>query len=138
MKNYEKQLDRLLFLICEDKSASPIYLGDLMEGKKINADGFEILLLAKKLVVDGYANAVMVEIKKPNHPDSIERKIDQDYYSSCLNGIIFLENGGYQAKKRKEKRQQIWTVVKIVAGVLNAIAIIAIGIVTVYFQFFTR
>ena len=50
---------------------------------------------------------------------------------------MFLKSGGYQAEKRKQQREKIWTVVKIVVGVLNAATILAIGVASVYFEFLT-
>jgi hypothetical protein len=138
-RNYEALLDRLLFLVSSDTSGNPVNVDELLQQSKIESDPVEILVLAEKLVEDGHIKWVRLH-KEVTYKDGKKENVplpDRDHYHQCLSGIMFLESGGYQSKKRSEQRERTWTVVKIVAGVLNAATIIAIGVASVYFEFLT-
>lgn len=44
------------------------------------------------------------------------------------HGLYFLHKGGYTSVKKQESLQRAWTIVKIIAAVLNALLIISIAI----------
>lgn len=127
--NHEKLLDRLLHLISEDNSGSAVDVNDLLESGSIDCDDKEILVLAEKLVEDGYIK--QSQLTQTNTlPDGRKEQVSvpsKDLYYKCLSGIMFLDSGGYVEKGKIIRRNRILTCLKILLVSMNAIAVLYLG-----------
>ncbi|CAH0998053.1 hypothetical protein EMA8858_04188 [Emticicia aquatica] len=55
-------------------------------------------------------------------------KANDDWsYKLTLDGVLFLENGGYKNRNKKVRLNNTWVVVKIIANIINAVSIMSIA-----------
>jgi len=65
---------------------------------------------------------------------SIHSEVPREYILSPTNkGIYFLSfDGGYFQRFKKSRVETLWTTVKTIAAIINAVAILTIGIYSLY------
>ena len=127
-KELLKNLDNMLLILKEKEeiSLSLIYLEEQTEPLILSDTVESILQLSQlaKLSADEYAYKVVNEKN--------EYKFQINY-----NGIIALEtndNKPYQRNYDSQKRKKVWEVVKIIAIVLNAIALLILSYLQIIHQ----
>jgi hypothetical protein len=134
----ENKLDHLLYLICNDESGEAVNVVDLVKLKKIDSNLIEILVLAQKLVEEGFIElAPLVKTVKNN--DGIETRVplpDRDLYYKTLNGVLFAAEGGYKNKRKEAQRKRCWIITSTIAHVLNSALILMIAGIGLYLEFF--
>jgi hypothetical protein len=52
---------------------------------------------------------------------------DEWSYKLTLDGVLFLEDGGYKNRNRRVRLNNTWVVVKIIANIINAVSIVSIA-----------
>lgn len=123
MKDIDK-LDFVLKIISEKKDFT--YSQEIF---RLNQDKFErgeLGMIVNKLVLDNI-------VEKRIDDASTNSKINPPFYCRLTySGVLFLENGGYVAQAKREKRQTIWLKTKIIANRLNTILVIVLAAIGVY------
>jgi len=78
-----------------------------------------IAYLVDLMAEDGYVSAM----KTSGNTSPLSGRI----VSITNKGMAFLEFGGYKKKKSREDLADVWSITKIVAGVLNALLVLAVA-----------
>jgi hypothetical protein len=121
-KKKAKIKDEILQLLTVKGTKSDVYgIADtLKENVKL------ITYLAEELRDEGLVELMEVTSKHSEVP--------REYILKQTNkGTYFLTfDGGHKQRLRDKRIETIWTTVKIIAGIVNALAVIAIGIYSVY------
>jgi len=116
-----RQLDQVLnYLNNDNESFEKFY--DVKSKLKFENKNLDLLL--DKLSDDGY-----VLIKESTQPN-VDKINPPTYYRITYNGRLFSNQGGYAKEFRNKKLKQMWIVSKIIANIINAFAIIIIGILS--------
>ena len=101
-----KILDELLLLLSKTNESEFAYIiNDINNNSEYlkEIDSYILHSAILKLVKDGYVNK-----KTKNSTDKIfKTPRDYDYYTISFEGIIFLQNGGYQNEYQKNQKEQI-------------------------------
>ena len=118
-KSPEKLLDALLKYLDNDEEFQETHQ-KIMERGRLGISMKDLHLMIDKLCRDGYVSFSHVTIK------GIPTK-ERTFYIS-YNGRLFINRGGYQHEINLLKRNQLWTVTKIIAAAFNAVAIILVGV----------
>lgn len=114
--------DNILMQLSIDKTKSSVY--EIADTLKQNVR--LITYLSEELEKDGLVRLIDVSSKT--------RAILKEYVLGETNkGIYFLTfDGGHLQKYKQTRIQTIWIIVKTTAAIINAVAIIAIGIYSLY------
>lgn len=124
MKRIEK-LDFLLKIISEKEK----YISSMDLYKETNnvIDQKELTPMTDKLVDDGF-------ISKKIDKDSTNRLTPPYYCRITYEGLVFIDNGGFINRYKKDNLNQYWKITKTVVNVLNAVIILLVAALGVYFS----
>lgn len=114
--------DNILKLLADKKTEDSVY--DIAD--KLSQDVRLITYLAEELGKE--------ELVALTEVTSLKSQVPREYILSQTNkGIYFLSfDGGHFQRFKKTRISTIWTTVKTTAAIINALAIIAIGIYSLY------
>ena len=123
--NYNKVLDLTLSVLLIETPHSHIEYNMLFNHnetlrKLVNRDKRAII---EKLIKNGYVNKIDVSMESPNN------------YYITLEGILFINSGGYISQQNKERRLIFWAYTKnafLIVGTISAIVIAILQSIQVY------
>lgn len=121
-KRKAKIKDDMLKLVADKGTRGSVY--DIAD--KLKLDVKLITYLTEELGKD--------ELVRLTEVTSKQSEVPREYILSPTNkGIYFLSfDGGHIQSFRKARIETLWTTVKIIAAIINALAILAIGVYSVY------
>lgn len=121
-KNKSIIKDKILEVLETNKIKSP---DDIALAKELRLDVFDVAFILEELKIDG-----LVELIEISSID-VYRKA---YLANISNkGKYFIKYDSFFNQYKDYRRNKIWKIVKIVAAVLNALAIILIAAWNLYF-----
>lgn len=121
-KNKSIIKDKILEVLDSNKIKSP---DDIALAKELKLDVFDVAFILEELKIDG-----LVELIEISSID-VYRKA---YLANISNkGKYFIKYDSFFNQYRDYRRNKIWKIVKIIAAVLNALAIILIAAWNLYF-----
>lgn len=100
--NYNQILDLTLKVLLKETPNSHIEYNNLFIKNSIleNLSNRDKRAILEKLIKDGYVNKVDISMQSVNN------------YYITLEGILFINSGGYKSKKKKEYSLTIWNYTK--------------------------
>ena len=108
-------------------------LKELVPNKDGHMSAQDSAKLALKFKTSEYIIAYLVDLMaEDGYVSAMEASGDTSPLSGRIvsitnKGMAFLEFGGYKKKKSREDLADVWSITKIVAGVLNALLVLAVA-----------
>lgn len=122
--NYHGKLDMLLRQMAQLNNGYFHSLVDIYHFVNPTLNYFDTSVLLSHLERKGY-----IERKEDLIQDPIsDMPTTRAAFRITLQGLLFLENSSFINEIRSQKLNMMWTILKIIANVINALAIISIGI----------
>lgn len=120
--NYNKILDLTLSVLLAETPNSHIEYNLLFKqnpslNNLVNRDKRAVI---EKLINDGYVNKMEVSIESLNN------------YYITLEGILFINSGGYISKQEKENRLKKWSKIKNTLLVVGTISAFVLALLQIY------
>jgi hypothetical protein len=113
--------DRILEVLDSNKIKSP---DDIAIAKVLKLDIFDVAFILEELQMDGLVELIAISSK------DVYRKA---YLANISNkGKYFIKYDSFLNQYKDYRRNKIWKIVKIIAAVLNALAIILLAAIEVF------